>query len=104
MPDIGASGVSTGGEPQLQALQKMLPSIILDTSTAGQYYICFGKGSAVSIGTAIVNTPVGTIKFYIILVNTPFLFYIKNIDDLNVYLDNTRNVLIKNKIKIIPII
>ena len=72
--------------------------------TVGQHYICFRKGSAVSIRTTIVNTPVGTIKFYIILANTPFLFCIKDMDDLNVRLDNTRNVLVKNETKIVPVI
>ena len=82
----------------------MLPSIMLNILIVGQHYIYFRKGSAVSIKTAIINTPIRTIKFYIILVNTPFLFYIKDIDDLNVCLDNTCNVLIKNKTKIVPVI
>jgi hypothetical protein len=35
MPDSGAAGVSTAGEPQFKALKKLFPSIKLDTATAG---------------------------------------------------------------------
>ncbi|RKF77456.1 integrase and RNaseH domain-containing protein [Golovinomyces cichoracearum] len=35
MPDSGAAGVSTAGEPQFIALQKIDPTVQLDTSTAG---------------------------------------------------------------------
>jgi len=34
MPNSGAAGVSTAGEPQFQALRKLFPSIKLDTATA----------------------------------------------------------------------
>jgi hypothetical protein len=43
MPDSGAAGVSTAGEPRFRALQKINPTIQLDTSTAGPHQIRFGK-------------------------------------------------------------
>ena len=35
------------------------------------------------------------IIFYVILTDTPFLLYLKGIDELKVYLNNTRNKLVK---------
>jgi len=94
MPDSGAAGVSTAGEPQFEALKKLFPSIKLDTTTAGQHKIKFSKGEAISQGTATVNTPIRLITFYIVPANTPFLFCIQDIDKLGVKLDNLENVLI----------
>ena len=37
MPDSGASGVSTVGEPQFLALQKLDPEVQLDRTKAGDY-------------------------------------------------------------------
>jgi hypothetical protein len=94
MPDSGAAGVSTAGEPQFQALQKLFLLIKLDTATAGQHKIKFGKGEAISQGTATINTPIRLITFHIVPANTPFLFCIQDIDKLGVKLDNLENVLI----------
>ena len=64
MPDTGAAGVSTAGESQFRALQKRIPTIILDISTAGQHRVRFGDNpDIVSIGTVSVETPFGTIFF-----------------------------------------
>ncbi len=103
MPDSGAAGVSTAGEPQFQALRKLFPSIKLDTATAGQHKIKFGKGEAISQGTATVNTPIGPITFHIVPANTPFLFCIQDMDKLGVKLDNLENVLIQGD-NIVPIV
>ena len=61
MPDTGAAGVSTAGEPQVQALQRLDNSITIDRSTAGQHMIRIGKGKVVSLGTIGVQTPLGHI-------------------------------------------
>ena len=76
MPDSGAAGVSTAGNPQFLALQKLDPRVQLDTSTAGDHKIRFGKGTAFSQGTIQVHTPIGTITFHVVPTNTPFLFCI----------------------------
>jgi hypothetical protein len=96
MPDTGASGVSTAGQSQSTALQQLDPSIQLDTSTAGQHRIRFGKGEAVSIGTLQVPTPLGTITFHIVPTNTPFLLCLRDMDNLKIKFDNLDNVLIQN--------
>ena len=76
MPDSGAAGVSTAGESQASALQRLDPTIRLDTSTAGQYKIRFGKGTATSTKIIDVPTPLKTITFHVVSTNTPFLLCI----------------------------
>jgi len=61
---------------------------------AGQYTIRFSKGTAISLGIIRVKTPLGYIIFYIIPTNTPFLFYIRDIDKLGVKLNNLKNILV----------
>ena len=50
------------------------------------------------ISILIIITPVRIITFYVMLVNTLFLFYLRDIDKLKVYLNNTRNKFIKRTI------
>ena len=103
MPDTGAAGVSTAGEPQVRALQQLDTSIQIDQSTAGQHTIRFGKGTAISLGTIRVKTPLGYIIFHVVPANTPFLFYIRDMDKLGVKLDNLENMLVQgdNRVPII---
>ena len=61
---------------------------------AGQYTIYFGKGTTTFFNTIRVKTLLGYIIFYIIFINTPFLFYIGDIDKLSVKLNNFKNILI----------
>ncbi len=56
--------------------------------------ICFGKGTVISFSIIRVQTPLGYITFYIIPMNTPFLFCIGDMDKLGVKLDNLENILI----------
>jgi hypothetical protein len=94
MPDTGASGVSSAGEPQFKALCKLDRKVRLDTSRAGEHKIKFGDGDPkVSLGTADVDTPIGTITFHILPTNTPFLFCLKDMDAMGVELRNKKNVL-----------
>jgi hypothetical protein len=95
MPDTGAAGVFTAGERQIRALQKKILDITVDTSTAGKYRIKFDDNSVVkSTGTVDVTTPFGIIDFAVMPTNTPFFFCFADIKKHNVYLDNTRNVLV----------
>ena len=79
-PDSCAAGVSTVGASQLAALQKLHPTIQIDTSTAGQHRIRFGKGEAESRGTVTVPTPLGSITFHVVPINTPFFYCIQDMD------------------------
>jgi len=60
----------------------------------GQYIICFSKGTVISLGIIKVKTPLGYITFYIVPANTPFLFYIRDIDKLGIKLNNLKNMLV----------
>ena len=94
MSDSGAAGVSTAGEPQTIALQRLDSIVQLNTSTAGQHTIRFGKGMATSLKTIKVSTPLGIITFHVVSANTPFLFCIQDMDRMRVKLNNLTNVLI----------
>jgi hypothetical protein len=41
-----------------------------------------------------IITPIGKIQFYIIHADTPFLLYLVDIDRLQIYYNNLRNVII----------
>jgi hypothetical protein len=103
MPDSGAAGISSAGEQQVLALQKKDLSIQIDTSTAGSNTIRFGKGTATVKGIVRVPTPLGTINFYVVPTNTPFLLCLQDMDAMGVRFDNLKNVLIQGN-KVIPIV
>ncbi|UQC76829.1 uncharacterized protein CLUP02_18344, partial [Colletotrichum lupini] len=76
----------------------------LNTSRASKVGIRFGNGKPVRLlRSIIINTPFGNITFYVLLTNTPFLYYLRDIDKLRVYFNNINNLLIKRDI-IVPII
>jgi hypothetical protein len=54
----------------------------------------FGIGSTSSIGSAKIVTPIGTIEFHIVKVDTPFLLCLADMDHLQVYFNNLKNLLI----------
>ncbi|KAK1490775.1 hypothetical protein CCUS01_14370, partial [Colletotrichum cuscutae] len=49
------------------------------------------------LSTVKVETYFRTITFYILLINTLFLLYLKDIDRLNIIFNNTRNRISSNK-------
>jgi hypothetical protein len=100
--DTGASGLSTVGLPQLKALQKLMPDIILDTSGI-QQTVRFGIGQDQSLGTVNVPTPIGTITFHVVPADTPFLMCIQDMDNMGVKIDNLQNLLIQRG-KTVPIV
>ena len=91
--DSRAAGISSAGEPQVQALQKRDPTIQVNMSASGNT-IKFGKGTATIIEVIWVSTPIGVLTFHVVLINTLFLLYLQDIDALKVRFDNLRNVLI----------
>jgi hypothetical protein len=76
MLDSGALSVLTTREPQVQALQKLDSIVKINCTNIKNYYIRFGKGSAIAQGTIIINILLKPIIFYIIPANTPFLYCI----------------------------
>ncbi|KAF7926616.1 hypothetical protein EAE99_005811 [Botrytis elliptica] len=100
IPDTGASGVSTAGEFQVQALEREKG---ISRTKGAEHNIKFGKGTVRSQGDITVQTPIGIITFFIVSTNTPFLICIQDMDRLHVTLDNISNVLRQGD-KAIPIV
>jgi hypothetical protein len=92
--DTGASKYSTAGFAQFQALQNIDNTVKLDGTTKGKVNVQFGIGATSSIGSALVNTPIGQVEFHIMLCKTPFLLSLDDIDTLGVYFNNLTNVLV----------
>ena len=76
-----ASKCSTAGYSQFLTLQK-IDKIQLNKSIKGTVSIQFKIGSISFIGFIKVATPIGTVEFYIVKVDTPFLLCLADIDNL----------------------
>jgi len=58
---------------------------------------------ATSIRTMDIITPIGKIQFYIIYTDTPFLLYLADIDRLQIYYNNLKNVIITRTKKVLVV-
>jgi hypothetical protein len=96
MPDIGAAGISTAGEPQVRVLQLKFPNITMDSSTAGHKMKFGNNPESTFFGTIAVETPFRTIRFAVMLINIPFLLYLANINRCDIYFNNINNTLVHN--------
>jgi hypothetical protein len=103
MIDTGAAQRSTAGFDQFQALQRIC-DVQIDESTRGMVSIQFGIGSATSIGSTAVYTPVGTVEFHIVNASTPFLLSLADMDRLKIYLNNITNTLVTADGRSVPIV
>lgn len=89
---------SSAGVAQFRALQRLRPDILLDESTRGDVKIRFGLGSSVSIGSAKIRTAIGDVVFHVIPATTPFILSLADMNRLDAYFDNIRNVVVSNDI------
>ncbi|KAK1485417.1 hypothetical protein CCUS01_15294, partial [Colletotrichum cuscutae] len=65
---------------------------------AGIIKISFSLGKEIVVLSIVeIETYFGTITFYILLINTLFLLYLKNIDRLGIIFNNTRNRISSSK-------
>ncbi|KAI0998572.1 hypothetical protein K3495_g9620 [Podosphaera aphanis] len=87
--DTGAAKVSTAGYNQFLALCK-IQNLHLNKSQAGQARICFGIGTAISLGSTIIETKIGKITFHVVPSDTPFLLCLQDMDALHVKFDNLK--------------
>ncbi|UQC79620.1 uncharacterized protein CLUP02_05100, partial [Colletotrichum lupini] len=70
----------------------------LNTSIVGITRISFGLGKEiVALSIVKIETHFGTITFYILLINTPFLLYLKDIDRLGIIFNNIKNRIFSHK-------
>lgn len=100
MVDTGAARGSSAGKTQYEAYRATIgKDVLIDESRAAKCH--FGIGSAMSLGIAPINFPVGpmwlTCNAHIVDANTPILMSIDDMDLLGIYLNNLQNVLIHAK-------
>lgn len=99
LPDTGAARVLKLGLEKFLALNRDDSSVQLDKSTAGQASVYFGKGStAISIGTTAITTSLGEINFHVLKTSITFLFYLADMDRMDVYFKKITDELVKNNI------
>ncbi|KAI3528271.1 hypothetical protein CSPX01_16330, partial [Colletotrichum filicis] len=76
----------------------------LSTSKASKVSIRFSNSKPIrSLRFIVINTLFNNIIFYILLTNTPFLYYLKDINKLRIYFNNINNLLIKGDIIVLII-
>ena len=92
--NIRASKYFTAGYGQFQALQHTNSNIILDKTTKGIIKVQFGIRTSLSIKFTTVNILISQVQFYVMLLKTPFLLSLADIDKLNVYFNNLTNTLV----------
>jgi hypothetical protein len=56
--------------------------------------ITFGIGTASSIGSITIKTPIGLVEFHVLKTDTPFLLCIDDMDALGAYYNNVKNIII----------
>ena len=102
MIDTGASKRSTAGYGQYLAY-KRIRDVAIDNTRAGAINVQFGIGSTSSIGSIIVDTPVGSVEFHVVQADTPFLLCLADMDILQVYYNNLSNTLV-TPTKSVPVV
>ncbi|KAI0992170.1 hypothetical protein K3495_g16016, partial [Podosphaera aphanis] len=103
MIDTGASGKSTAGYDQYKAYCHIFSETPINNIDKGAVNANFGIGSTVSIGSIVINTPIGVCIFHILKTNTPFLLSLNDMDTKGIILDNLQNMLVGAKGIKIPI-
>lgn len=104
MVDTGASKSSTAGWGQYLAYQQAVDATAsIDSNTAGAINVQFGIGSTPSIGSLTISTPVGIIEFHIVEADTPFLLCLADLDTLQAYYNNLKNVVV-TPTKTVPVV
>ena len=103
MIDTGASKHSTAGYGQYMAYTRDIKDTTIDISKADAIHVQFGIGSISSMGSVIIQTPIGHIEFHIVKADTPFLLCLADMDRLGVYFNNIDNSLVMKSTRI-PVI
>lgn len=94
MIDIAASKQSTARYGQYLAYKKYITPIQVNQTKAGSIVIEYGISSTSSIGSPLLDTPIGIIKFHVVEAHTLFLQYLEDMDKLNIDFNNFKNVVI----------
>ena len=94
--DTGAAKISSGGYGQFKALKRLMPSVFLDRSVRGTKKVKYGIGIADCLGKTTVKTPIGDLTFWIMDAETPFLLCLQDMNKLQVFSWNTKQVLLSD--------
>ena len=94
MIDTRASKQSTAGYGQYFAYKKEVTHVQVNKAKARAVNVQFGIGSTSSIGSLLLDTPIGIIEFRVVEADTLCLLYLEDINKLNVYFNKLENVLI----------
>jgi hypothetical protein len=89
--DTGAAIRSTVGLGQFKALQRV-QKVELDTERAGEAQVKFGIRESASLGTASVQTPLGTVDFHVVTTDVLFLLSLVDLDRLRATYNNLKDV------------
>jgi hypothetical protein len=105
MVDTGAAKHSTAGIYQFQSVQRFqnlkgLTESQLDESIKGFVSVTFGIGETSSIGSSVLETPIGEVEFHIMPNELPFLLSLADMDRLKVYYNNITNYVVSQTRKV----
>jgi hypothetical protein len=108
MVDTSCSQYSTTGIDQLRSLQRFqkshgLPQSRFDESTKGSVTVKFRIGDSSSIGSSVLKTLVGSVQFYIMPNELPFLLSLVDMDRLDVYYNNRTDYVISPTAKVLVV-
>ena len=103
MIDTGISKYFIAGYGQLMAYTRDIKDTTINISKVGAIYVQFGIGSILSIGSVLIQTLIGHIKFHIVKADTLFLLCLAKMDRLGIYFNNIDNSLVMKNIRI-PVI
>lgn len=95
MPDTGAAKISTAGIAQVKAFMRIDNKARFNPlNNNDSPSIQFGKRGAVqSLGTLQLETIFGKVTFFVLPTHTPFLMCISDMGRLDIYFDNTTNLI-----------
>ena len=103
MIDTGAFKHSIAGYGQFMAFTRDIKDTTINISKAGTIHVQFRIGLILSMGSVLIQTPIGHIEFHIVKADTPFLLCLADMDRLGVYFNNIDNSLVMKSTRI-PVI
>lgn len=102
--DTGAAQVSTVGKCQVEAYLRENPRAKISW-IPGTAEIRFGGGIVQrSIGTMLMENPIGQVTYHILDTPTPFLLSLHDADRLKAYFNNVEDIIVRADGKTVPVI
>jgi hypothetical protein len=102
--DTGAAEVSTVGKCQVVAYLREKPRAKISWNPGSAKIRFGGSGVQTSIGTILMENPIGKVTYHILNTQTPFLLCLRDADRLKAYFNNVKNVIVRADGKTTPVI